>query len=87
MRSGACRRAATTARHAGIVAAMRGRTDVSIGMPWSRAIDANARDWRSGVKPRSTYSSGDSASPTMRTRHSSASPYSQLRRRRNGSAL
>ncbi len=33
MRSGAWRRAATTARHAGIVAAMRGRTDVSIGMP------------------------------------------------------
>ena len=49
--SGACRRAATTARHAGMVAAMRGRTEVSIGIPWSRAMAAKARDCFSGVKP------------------------------------
>ena len=38
IRSGASRRAATTARQAGIVAAIRGRTAVSIGMPWSWAM-------------------------------------------------
>jgi hypothetical protein len=48
--SGACRRAATTARHAGIVAAMRGRTEVSIGIPWSPAIEAKACACFAGVK-------------------------------------
>ena len=51
MRSGALRRAATTARQAGTEAAMRGRTAVSIGMPWSWAMRRKAADWRSGVKP------------------------------------
>jgi hypothetical protein len=36
--SGACRRVATTARQAGIVAAILGRTRVSIGMPCSSAM-------------------------------------------------
>ncbi len=72
--SGACRRAATTARQAGIVAAMRGRTELSIGMPWSRAIAANERDCFSGVKPFATYSSGLSDRPTSRSRHSRRSP-------------
>ena len=49
--SGACMRAATTARQAGTVAAIRGRTELSIGIPWSRAIDANARACFCGVKP------------------------------------
>ncbi len=49
--SGARRRAATTARHAGTVAAMRDRTEVSIGMPWSDAIFMKALDCCSGSKP------------------------------------
>ena len=49
--SGACRRAATMARQAGMVAAMRGRTELSIGIPWSRAMEAKARACFSGVKP------------------------------------
>ena len=54
IRCGACTRAATIARHAGTVAAIRGRSRESIGMPCSRAMRRNALDWRSGVKPRST---------------------------------
>ena len=50
-RSGACSRAATTARQAGWVALIRGRSEVSIGMPWSWAIRAKARAWVSGVNP------------------------------------
>ena len=52
--SGACRRAATTARQAGTVADMRGRSDVSIGMWCSADSLANAWDWRSGVNPLSS---------------------------------
>jgi hypothetical protein len=52
--SGACSRAATTARHAGRVAAIRARSLVSIGIPWSRAIVRNAAACFCGVKPRST---------------------------------
>ena len=51
MRPRSLRRAATTARHAGMVAAMRGRSDVSIGMPWSRAMLRKASDCFSGVNP------------------------------------
>ena len=69
--SGACSRAATTARHAGTLAAIRGRTRVSIGMPCSRAIIANAADRRSGVK---SPWSVESESPTMQVRHSRWSP-------------
>ena len=72
--SGACMRAATTARQAGMVAAMRGRTELSIGIPWSRAIEANARACFWGVKPFSRYSSGLSARPTSFSRHSRRSP-------------
>ena len=51
------------------VAAIRERTVASIGIPWSAAILANASLWRSGVKPFSTYSSGERASTTIRRPH------------------
>ena len=43
-RSGAFRRAATTARQAGTMADIRGRTAVSIGMPWSWAMRRKASE-------------------------------------------
>ena len=51
-----------------------GARELSIGIPWSRAIEAKARACFSGVKPFFRYSSGLSASPTSFTRHSSRSP-------------
>ena len=72
--SGAWRRAATTASHAGRVAAILGRCEVSIGMPCSRAMCRNADACFSGVNPRSRYCSADSASTTIRTVHSTSSP-------------
>ena len=56
------------------MAAIRGRSLESIGIPCSRAMLRKARDWRSGVKPFSGYSSGDSERPTIRSRHSIRSP-------------
>jgi hypothetical protein len=53
---------------------MRGRWRVSIGMPWSVAIFANAPDCTSGVKPLSSASCGDADNPTIRTRQSRRSP-------------
>jgi hypothetical protein len=73
-RSGAWSRAATTARQAWTVAIMRGRRRVSIGMPYFSRIVSSAVTCRSGVKPRLTYSSGDSDSTIMRSRHSIWSP-------------
>jgi hypothetical protein len=52
IRSGARRRAATTARQAGCVAAIRGRSRVSIGVPCSREIERNDAACFSVVKPR-----------------------------------
>ncbi len=58
----------------GTVAAIRGRSRVSIGIPWCSAIVAKASAWRPVSKPLLSYSSGDSARPTMHTRHSIMSP-------------
>jgi hypothetical protein len=73
-RSDACSRAATTARHAGSVAASRGRTCVAIGILWSAAILRMPSAMPSGVKPRSAYSSGDADSPTSTTSQRRRSP-------------
>jgi hypothetical protein len=56
------------------VAAIRGRSAVSIGIPYRSASFANDEDWRSGVKPLSTYSSGREARPIIRSRHPIWSP-------------
>jgi hypothetical protein len=53
---------------------IRGRSLVSIGIPCSREMRLNAAACLSGVKPRATYSAGESARTTIRTCHSMASP-------------
>jgi hypothetical protein len=57
-----------------MVAAIRGRTAVSIGIPWSWAMRRYASDSRRGVKPFASYSPGDSDSPTIRTSQTRSSP-------------
>ncbi len=59
---------------------------MSNGMPCARAIRRRLTAWTAGVMPFSSISSGDAESPAMTVRQITRSPYSQLIRRRNGSA-
>ena len=69
--SGSCSRAATTARQAGRVAAIRGRSRVSIGIPCSRAIAVKRGGLLVGREARARGSRRASRrAPTIRACHS-----------------
>ena len=72
--SGALRRAATTAAHAGSEAAERGRSVASIGIPNRSWIIASADAWTSGGNIACATSSASSDSTTIRSVHASWSP-------------